>query len=299
MCGDDALAERLATELAHVYRERVTLVVPPSRRSGAGGQALTATTLFSRLQAAVSRLPSQTVADSDVPRVVEAAVLDESTLSHAGARDATALAVVYDDDATNIHAALAARRLNPRLRLVIRLYNRKLGQHLAELLDQAAVLAVPGLDPAALDTSTTVLSDADTAAPALAATAVAGTSKVVQADGLLLRAAERTPSAPDEVARPGLCTLALLSSTAIDPSGAEGSDASGGAGPVLLPDDNMVTAATGRGIVVLETVTHTASGSAPAQPAGRGLPLASLCGGGPRSTWHPARPSPARPHRHR
>lgn len=88
--------------------------------------------------------------------------------------DAAALALVHGDDETNIRAALAARRLNPQLRLVIRLYNRKLGQHLEHLLDQAAALSAPGVDPEALDTTTTVLSDADTAAPALAATAVAG-----------------------------------------------------------------------------------------------------------------------------
>lgn len=84
-------------------------------------------------------------------------------------------------------------RLNPRLRLVLRLYNRRLGQHIEELLDQAAALATGGTqgDGAASDASTTVLSDADTAAPALAATALVGTSKVVQTDGLLLRAVER------------------------------------------------------------------------------------------------------------
>ena len=53
---------------------------------------------------------------------------------------------------------------------------------------------------------------ADTAAPALAATAVAGTSKVVQTDGLMLRAVERQPPGPGEGADPGLCTLALLNS---------------------------------------------------------------------------------------
>ncbi|WP_149830626.1 NAD-binding protein [Streptomyces tailanensis] len=272
VCGDDALAERLAGELATVYRERVTLVVPPAPGAGPAGRAPQAATLLGRLQAAMSR----TDADLAAPRVVEAPVLDEAALAGAGTREAAALALVHDDDATNIHAALAARRLNPRLRLVIRLYNRRLGQHLEELLDQAAALAVPGLDPEALDTSTTILSDADTAAPALAATAVAGTSKVVQADGLLLRAVERTPPRPGEAADPGLCTLALLSSTTSDPAGAEGSDASGREGPTLLPDHDTVTAATGRGTVVLETITHTGRTPPPGRLAGRGLPLGRL-----------------------
>ncbi len=271
VCGDDALAERLAAELTTVYRERVTLVVPPTGRTGPAGRAGTSA-LLGRLQAAMSR----TAGAHGAPQVIEVPVLDEAALAEAGVREAAALALVHDDDETNIHAALAARRLNPRLRLVIRLYNRKLGQHLEELLDQAAALAVPGLDPEALDTSTTVLSDADTAAPALAATAIAGTSKVVQADGLLLRALERTPPGHGAVPDPGLCTLALLSSTTNDPAGAEGSDTSGREGPTLLPDDETVAAATGRGTVILEAVSHTSTAPPPGRLAGRGVPLGSL-----------------------
>ncbi len=58
-----------------------------------------------------------------------------------------------------------------------------------------------------------MLSDADTAAPALAVTAIAGTSKVVQADGLMLRVVERAPASGGEDADRGLGVLALLSST--------------------------------------------------------------------------------------
>ncbi|MDX3639838.1 potassium channel family protein [Streptomyces sp. MB09-02B] len=277
VCGDDALAERLAAELTGVYRERVTLVVPAGHRAGRTGPARPAT-MLGRIQAVVNRTAAP-AADgaSDAPRVIEAPELTEAVLTEAGLREAAALALVHDDDETNIRTALAARRLNPRLRLVIRLYNRKLGQHLEELLDQAAVLAVPGLDPEALDSSTTVLSDADTAAPALAATAVAGTSKVIQADGLLLRAVERTPPGPHgATADPGLCTLALLSSTTNDPAGAEGSDASGREGPLLLPDDATVAASTGHGTVVLEAVTHSATAPPPRRLTARGAPLGSL-----------------------
>ncbi|WP_245238568.1 NAD(P)-binding protein [Streptomyces sp. MZ04] len=281
VCGDDALAERLAAELQAVYRETVTVVVPSAQagdtaRGGSAGRAAAA--LLGRMQAVMGRSARASPdGDAQAPRVLEAPEPDEPTLVEAGVREAAALALVYDDDETNIHAALAARRLNPRLRLVIRLYNRKLGQHLEELLDQAAAVTAPGLDRTALDTSTTVLSDADTAAPALAATAVAGTSKVVQADGLLLRAAERTPPGRGQVADPGLCTLALLSATTNDPAGAEGSDASGqGEGPLLLPDDRTVAAATGRGTIVLETVTHAGPALPPGRLAGRGIPFGSL-----------------------
>ncbi|MFF8841703.1 NAD-binding protein [Streptomyces sp. NPDC015127] len=285
VCGDDTLAHRLAAELRDVYRERVTLVVPAVGSSRGSEPSLPGrvrgSALFGRVSAAMTRAVAPPVAPGDtpppdLPRVLETPQLDEDVLLEAGVGDAAALALVHEDDETNIRAALAARRLNPRLRLVIRLYNRKLGQHLEQLLDQAAALADPGLDPDKLDASTTVLSDADTAAPALAATAVAGTSKVVRADGLLLRAVERTPPARGEVADPGLCTLALLSSTTNDPAGAEGSDRSGQDGPRLLPDDRSVAEATGRGTVVLEAISHSAPGRAPGPLSGRGAPLGRL-----------------------
>ncbi|MFD7812490.1 NAD-binding protein [Streptomyces sp. NPDC059785] len=292
VCGDDGLAHRLAAELRGVYGEQVTLVVPPAARRSQPptvGRAR-ASALLDRVSAAVTRAAGngdagagRTTEPGGAERVVEAGELTETVLAEAGVDRAAALALVYDDDETNIRAALTARRLNPRLRLVLRLYNRRLGQHIEALLDQASALAAggpggPGADGAAtgldgLDASTTVLSDADTAAPALAATAVAGTSKVVQTDGLMLRAVERQPPGPGQVADPGLCTLALLSATTNDPAGADGSEGSGAQGPQLLPDEDEVARATGRGTIALEAVSY----SGPALPAGRtGLPFASL-----------------------
>ncbi|WP_374117023.1 NAD-binding protein [Streptomyces sp. MNU76] len=327
VCGDDGLAHRLAAELRTVYREQVTLVVPPTARIAQRpvvGRARTAAALFDRVTAAVNRAAGNgdpptgdrtgdraggstgdrtgTVGDrtgggrnsprDGGERVLEAAEATEAVLAEAGVERAAALALVYDDDETNIRAALTARRLNPRLRLVLRLYNRRLGQHIEELLDQASALATGGTAADGVDgfgASTTVLSDADTAAPALAATAVAGTSKVVQTDGLMLRAVERPPGhagqGPGSQGQGGqgqggqgsggrgsggLCTLALLSATTNDPAGTEGSEGSGERGPQLLPDERAVAAATGRGTVVLDTVRYTG----PALPPGRS-------GGGP------------------
>ncbi|MEV0374760.1 NAD-binding protein [Streptomyces sp. NPDC050636] len=290
VCGDDALAHRLAAELQDVYRERVTLVVPSARephrpRIPPPTRALgRATALLGRMSAAMARTsltPTEAPDDDDPPpdepiRILEAAEADDAALTEAGIAEAGALALVYDDDEANIHAALRARRLNPRLRLVIRLYNRKLGQHLEELLDQAATVAALGTDggPSG-DASTTVLSDADTVAPALAATAVAGTSKVIEADGLMLRAVERTPVPPGRPAGPGVCTLAVLSASANDPAVAP-SSGGGEEGPVLLPDDETAAAATGCGTVVLETVSYTGRTVRPGRLRGRGAPLTSL-----------------------
>ncbi|MGN3958634.1 NAD-binding protein [Streptomyces sp. WAC8370] len=286
VCGDDGLAHRLAAELRGVYREQVTLVVPPSgrrvRQPVVGRARAASAALLDMVNAAVNRSGNGDQGGAD--RELEATEPTEDVLADAGVERATALALVYDDDETNIRAALTARRLNPRLRLVLRLYNRRLGQHIEELLDQSAALATrygsgsgPGGGPDAGagawsgsgSGSTTVLSDADTAAPALAATALVGTSKIVDTDGILLRAVERHPPAPGEVADPGLCTLALLSATSNDPAGTDGSEDSGEQGPQLLPDAAAVEAATGRGTVVLEQVSY----SGPPLPAGRaGVP---------------------------
>ncbi|MFJ7767945.1 NAD-binding protein [Streptomyces sp. NPDC097107] len=280
VCGDDGLAHRLAAELRGVYREQVTLVVPPSgrrvRQPVVGRARAASAALLGMVNAAVNRSAGGDSAGGEpngAGRELEAAEPTEAVLAEAGVDRAAALALVYDDDETNIRAALTARRINPRLRLVLRLYNRRLGRHIEDLLDQTAAL-VTGGDPrdTGLDgagTSTTVLSDADTAAPALAATALVGTSKVVETDGLLLRAVERQPPRPGEVADPGLCTLALLSATSNDPAGADGSEGSGDQGPQLLPDAAAVEAATGRGTVALEQVSY----AGPPLPAGRaGVP---------------------------
>ncbi|WP_306325692.1 NAD-binding protein [Streptomyces venezuelae] len=270
VCGDDGLARRLADELRDVYRQRVVLVLPEPAAEQAAGP--------------VVEPAGDTSGGTVVPvRVATAPAPTREALLRAGADRAEALALLYEDDETNLRGALAARRLSPGLRLVVRMYNRKLGERLEELLDQTALLHSPGMDRSVLDASTTVLSDADTAAPALAATAVAGSSKVVQADGVLLRAAERTPPGRGEVPDPGLCTLALLSSTTADPAGAEGSEDSGPHGPVLLPDDRAVAGSTGRGSVVLETVQYAGPVLPARRLARRGAPLRELFSG--RLRW--------------
>ncbi|MEU6771882.1 NAD-binding protein [Streptomyces sp. NPDC046759] len=292
VCGDDGLAHRLAAELRGVYGEQVTLVVPPNERTArppvVGRSRSASAALFDRVvSAAVGRAGSMpgTGAGStgtatgtgnggnsgnggSAARVLEAAEITETVLAEAGVDRAAALALVFDDDETNIRAALTARRLNPRLRLVLRLYNRRLGQHIEELLDHAAALAA-GDGEGGTDASTTVLSDADTAAPALAATAVAGTSKVVQTEGLLLRAVERP------AAGTGLCTLALLSPAGTDPGAAYGPEGGGEQEPRLLPDDDEVVQAAGRAAVVLEQVS-SAGGGESAAPGRGGVSLGSL-----------------------
>ncbi|MGW5100706.1 NAD-binding protein [Streptomyces sp. NPDC004100] len=285
VCGDDGLARRLTAELRGVYGEQVVLVVPPGADTAGppmvGPPRSASAALFDRVvNAAVGRgavnaaVPPPPSQRSYGERVVEAPAATEAVLAEAGVERAAALALVYEDDETNIRAALTARRLNPRVRLVLRLYNRRLGQHIEELLDQAAALAAGDDELGLPDGSTSVLSDADTAAPALAATALTGTSRVVHTDGLMLRAVER--AAPPEGA-PGLCTLALLSAP-------EAADGSPDQRPRMLPDDEEVRQAGHRARIVLEQVSAS-TGQAAGAGLGMGVvpPLASLFS--PRLRW--------------
>lgn len=243
VCGDNALAQRLAKELALVYGQRVTVVLPSLRGGDHGPQI------------------AELVGDESVRvSAVEAQVPDDAALQRAGIEHAYALALTSGDDQLNIHIALRARRINPHVRLVIRMFNRTLGGYLESLLDRATMVHSPDLDPAAVDASTTVLSDADTAAPSLVASAVVGSDKVVHADGLLLRAKERTLGTASR--RDPLATLALLPDTDDSDEGEEGDDSDDEQqqptqGPVLLPsEDALEGLPRRRGAVVLEAITR-------------------------------------------
>lgn len=241
VCGDNSLAQRLAKELASVYGQRVTVVLP-SLRGGDHGP---------RIAELVGRRRLRVDA-------VEAQVPDDETLRRAGIEEANALALTSGDDQLNIHIALRARRINPRLRLVIRMFNRTLGGYLESLLDRAARVHNPHLDQAAIDASTTVLSDSDTAAPSLVAAAVVGSDKVVYADGLLLRAKERTLGTADR--RNRLCTLALMPGSEDADEGDTDEETEPQhrprESPVLLPDESALEGLPPqRGAVVLEAIT--------------------------------------------
>ncbi|MFD8590609.1 NAD-binding protein [Streptomyces sp. NPDC059637] len=272
VCGDDALAYRLARELAGLYGEEVTVLVPSLRRG------------YGPWIAALAD-------DSDgLVEVLEVPGYDDAALLDAGVDRATALALTSEDDQENIHLALRARRLNPDVRLVVRLFKRKLGRRLEDLLDRAVSARLPGLDRRSLAATTTVLSDADTAAPALVAAAVAGVSKTVQADGMLLRAVERPAS--EAGVQPALCTLALMSAPAAVTEGgdlegdgdSDPSDATDTTGvtahsdhPRLLPADAVVAAADpDRRVIVLETITRDEPRTTPPVRLPGAFPLGSF-----------------------
>ncbi len=179
VCGDDPLAQRLVDELTQAQSYPVTVILP-SRVRNHGPQ--------------IARIPGV--------RVVEAQYLGTEAFLRAGVQTAVALALLQQDDVGNVDAALQAQELNPRLRLVIRMFNMSLGHHIRMLFR-----------------SCRVLSDAAIAAPAFVASALGEVApSYVRLPGQTLYVARRADVPHGEV-------VAGLADTSV------------GAEPVLLPAD--------------------------------------------------------------
>ncbi|HEY2674653.1 MAG TPA: NAD-binding protein [Rugosimonospora sp.] len=132
VCGDNALALRLADELVVRHGASVTVILPS--RTQYQGPSLAA-------------LPGV--------HIVEASRPTAEAYASADLADATALALVSQDDAGNIDAALLAEEINPGLRIVVRMFNQSLAAGVHALLRDCAVLsesaiAAPGFVAAAL-----------------------------------------------------------------------------------------------------------------------------------------------------
>ncbi|GLZ53053.1 hypothetical protein Acsp07_26700 [Actinomycetospora sp. NBRC 106378] len=141
-------------------------------------------------------------------RVVEGGRSDDDrTLLAAGVRGATAVALVDREDVTNIHRALRVQEIDPSVRLVVRLFNTRLGARIEGILPTATVLSV-----------------SETAAPSFVAQAIGRNTRqhVRLADRTFVVAGRREVG--DETV---LCGLAANSQT-----GAAG-------GPRLLPDEGQ------------------------------------------------------------
>lgn len=170
VCGSDPLAYWVVRALLGAGptagQVRVTLVVPERRRSdGPDGR--------------------------DVPgvRVVAADRLDEATFRRAGLADADGPALLHQDDVGNMHAALCAQEVEPRLRLVARMFNTNLADGLRQLFPGSAVL-----------------SDASMAAPAFVAAALGELAPThFRHAGRTLYVARRADVRPQDV----VCGLAV------------------------------------------------------------------------------------------
>ena len=120
LCGLDRLGLRTLEELRRLGAPVVVVAVAPDPDFVARARTLGATLVAGN------------------PR-------DEVTLRAAGIGVARALVLTEDDDIGNLHTALAGQDLNPALRVVLRLFNRDLGQDLAALFRDCAVLSASAL----------------------------------------------------------------------------------------------------------------------------------------------------------
>nr|MBA2299988.1 NAD-binding protein [Chloroflexota bacterium] len=92
----------------------------------------------------------------DAVRVVVGDFRHEATLRAAGVPMASSVVLTSSDDLANLHAALAVGALNPRARIVIRLFDDELGRHIERILPNAIALSssaisAPAYVAAALD----------------------------------------------------------------------------------------------------------------------------------------------------
>jgi voltage-gated potassium channel Kch len=132
VCGEDALARRVVEELTTRYGQSVTVLLR-SQDQGLGPQ--------------IASLPGV--------RLIERAELNSDAFTAARVGSARALALLGQDDLGNFHAALRAQELNPELRLVVRIFNTRLGERMNTFFTDCAVLsgssmAAPSFAAAAL-----------------------------------------------------------------------------------------------------------------------------------------------------
>ncbi|GLW53486.1 potassium transporter TrkA [Kitasatospora phosalacinea] len=119
VCGGNSLAHRLILELTEQYEVPVVAVVPD--RSREHGPAIAA-------------LPG-------VRAVLEHSTVTGEALAAADVEHARGIALMDGTDQENIHAALAAENRNPGVRIVLRIFNQRLGEHLEKLLPNCAALS--------------------------------------------------------------------------------------------------------------------------------------------------------------
>jgi Trk K+ transport system NAD-binding subunit len=115
--GDDGLALGVCGELAPYPFNRLRVLWNPDER----------------LAAAVRRVGVEFVAG---------VVYEDEMLRSAGVEKADVLLALSQDDRLNLQVALKARDLNPKIRLVLRIFNRRLGRKIHENLANCSVVSL-------------------------------------------------------------------------------------------------------------------------------------------------------------
>jgi Trk K+ transport system NAD-binding subunit len=113
----DALTLRVCAEISQLGLHRPSVMTPPSEE----------------FTAQIRRLGARFVAYDEH---------GTDALIVAGIREATSLIALSQDDRFNLQVALRARDLNPRIRLVLRQFNRTLGHKIAQNLHNCSVLSL-------------------------------------------------------------------------------------------------------------------------------------------------------------
>ncbi|MGC0318726.1 NAD-binding protein [Kitasatospora acidiphila] len=182
VCGGNALAHRLIAELIEHYQVPVVAIVPDlGRDHGPRIEQL-----------------------DGVTAVLEYTSVTQEALVAAGAATARGIALVDGDDQANIHAALSAQGMNREIRIVLRMFNQRLGEQIQSLLTNCAAL-----------------SGSATAAPAFANGALSRPNSVLVGDRYLYVAYDYDPAAgaghlcvaADRIDRQNLDRLRLLPET--------------------------------------------------------------------------------------
>ncbi|MFJ2862364.1 NAD-binding protein [Kitasatospora sp. NPDC087314] len=177
VCGGNALAHRLVLELVEHYEVPVVVLVADRTRDHAPQ---------------IEQLPG-------VAAVVEYASITDEALRAVSVETARGLALVEGSDQDNIHAALSAQGHNQDIRIVLRMFNQRLGENIERLLRNGAAL-----------------SGSATAAPAFAAAAL-GRPNSVEIGGRFLHIAfddaitsDRICVVADHIDRQDLSKIRLL-----------------------------------------------------------------------------------------
>ncbi|MFI1996495.1 potassium channel family protein [Actinoplanes sp. NPDC020271] len=121
VCGADALVWTLAEELANSrHRIRLTVITPHKIRAD---------------------VPDLRTLEARGVELRHAERLDEQTFRDAGLAGAAALALVMPDDMVNLHAALCAREVEEKLRVVVRMFATGLAGSVSRIFPDSVVLS--------------------------------------------------------------------------------------------------------------------------------------------------------------
>ncbi|MGH6655443.1 MAG: NAD-binding protein [Actinocrinis sp.] len=119
VCGGNTLAHRLVVELTEQYDVPVVAILPHRDLDHA----------------------PQIIKILGEAAVIVSPTVTEETLASADVGSARGIALVDGEDQSNIHVALRAQALSTGIRIVLRMYNQRLGEHLERLLTNCSALS--------------------------------------------------------------------------------------------------------------------------------------------------------------